>query len=391
MVISLPRFFTDRFILTPGPTEIPMRIRIAMIREETNPDLDPGFLELYKRVSDKLKRLLGIGKSNLYTMVGEAMLGLEAAIANIVRRGDKVLVVSNGVFGEGFADLVKMYGGVPVIIEGDWRRSIDLGNVERALERNKDARMLTIVHCDTPSAIINPVEEVSRIARSFGIITVVDAVSSIGGVPINVDGPGIDILIGGSQKALNVPPGLTIMSISNHAWEEIDRSNYQGFYLNLRLWREYLDKQGIFPYTFSDPLLRALDEALNMIFEEGVENVYERHRKAREASWRALEAAGLKPYPVSREHSSPTVTAIEIPTGVDEARLREIMWNKYGVMIAGSWGKLAGKVIRIGHMGVQASRNHLIIAFTALARALRDMGYRINIGSVIEAIESTYT
>ncbi len=386
----MPRLFTDRFILTPGPTEIPHRIKMAMIREETNPDLDPGFLELYREVSRKLKKLLGIDKGSLYIMVGEAMLGLEAAIANIVRRGDKVIVVANGVFGEGFADLVKMYGGVPIIVEGDWRRSIDAVDVERAVEKNRDAKMLTMVHCDTPSAIINPLNEISRIARSFGLVSVIDAVSSIGGVSIDVDRSGVDILIGGSQKVLNVPPGLTIISISDHAWEEIERTGYQGFYLNLRLWRASLDEQGIFPYTFSDPLLRALDESLNMIFEEGVENVYERHRRARDASWRALEAAGLKPYPESKEHSSPTVTAIEIPRGVDDARLRELMWAKYGVMIAGSWGRLAGKVIRIGHMGVQASRNHLIIAFAALARALGDMGYRVNLGSVIDAIESTY-
>lgn len=386
----MPRLFTDRFILTPGPTEIPDRIKMAMIREETNPDLDPAFLELYRSVSDKLKRLLGISRSSLYIMVGEAMLGLEAAIANIVRRGDKVIVIANGVFGEGFADLVKMYGGVPVIVEGDWRRGIDVGEVERVIERNRDARMLTMVHCDTPSAIINPVEEISKITRSFGIVSVVDAVSSIGGVPIDVDRSGIDILIGGSQKVLNVPPGLTIISVSNKAWEEIERAGYQGFYLNLRLWRDSLEKQGIFPYTFSDPLLRALDESLNMIFEEGVENVYERHRRARDASWRALEASGLRPYPASREHSSPTVTAIEVPAGVDEARLRRVMWERYGVMIAGSWGRLAGRVIRVGHMGVQASRNHLIIAFTALARALNDIGYRVSVGNVIEAIESSY-
>ena len=237
---------------------------------------------------------------------------------------------------------------------------------------------------------LNPVEEVARIARSFGVLTVVDAVSSIGGVPIDVDGSGIDILIGGSQKVLNVPPGLTIITISKNAWDEIERVKYEGFYLNLKLWREELDKEGIFPYTMSDALIRALDESLNMIFEEGVSEVYERHRRAREAAWRALEAADLKPYPVSINDSSPTVTAIEVPNGISEEKLRELTWRKYGVMIAGSWGKLKGRVVRIGHMGVQASRNHLIIAFTALTRALKDLGYTVNIGKVVEAIEDSY-
>ena len=386
----MPRLFTDRFILTPGPTEIPMRIRLAMIREVTNPDLDPAFMELYKGVTTKLRRLLGASKSDVYVMVGVAMLGLEAAIANLVRRGDKVLVVANGVYGEGFKDLVRMYGGDPVVLESDWRKAVNPSDVERTLERNRDVKLLTIVHCDTPSAILNPVEEVAKIARSFGVLTVVDAVSSIGGVPIDVDGSGIDILIGGSQKVLNVPPGLTIITISKNAWDEVERVKYEGFYLNLKLWKEELDKEGIFPYTMSDTLIRALDESLNMIFEEGVNEVYERHRRAREAAWRALEAADLKPYPVSINDSSPTVTAIEVPNGISEEKLRELTWRKYGVMIAGSWGKLKGRVVRIGHMGVQASRNHLIIAFTALTRALKDLGYTVNIGKVVEAIEDSY-
>jgi len=386
----MPRLFTDRFILTPGPTEIPMRIKLAMIRKVTNPDLDPAFMELYKGVTTKLRRLLGASKSDVYVMVGVAMLGLEAAIANLVRRGDKVLVVANGVYGEGFKDLVRMYGGDPVVLESDWRKAVNPSDVERTLERNRDVKLLTIVHCDTPSAILNPVEEVAKIARSFGVLTVVDAVSSIGGVPIDVDGSGIDILIGGSQKVLNVPPGLTIITISKNAWDEIERVKYEGFYLNLKLWREELDNEGVFPYTMSDTLIRALDESLNMIFEEGVSEVYERHRRAREAAWRALEAADLKPYPVSINDSSPTVTAIEVPNGISEEKLRELTWRKYGVMIAGSWGKLKGRVIRIGHMGVQASRNHLIIAFTALTRALKDLGYTVNIGKVVEAIEDSY-
>jgi len=389
-VFIVSHLFTDKFILTPGPTEIPNRIRLALIREFTNPDLDPDFLELYKGVVKKLKRLIKAEKSDLYIMIGEGMLGLEAAIANLVRKNDKVLVIANGVFGEGFADLVKMYGGEPVLLESNWKKAVDPSDVERSLEKNRDIKLLTVVHCDTPSAILNPVEEIAKIARGFGVISVVDAVSSIGGVPIDVDASGIDILIGGSQKVLNVPPGLTIITVSQYAWDEMERVKYNGFYLNLRIWKEQLDKEGIFPYTVSDPLIRALDESINMIFEEGVENVYERHRKAKQAAWSAVEAAGLTPYPMKIEYSSPTVTAIEVPTGIDEAKLREITWKKYGVMIAGSWGRLKGKVVRIGHMGVQASRNYLILGFTALARALRDLGFSINIGSVVEAIERSF-
>lgn len=208
---------------------------------------------------------------------------------------------------------------------------------------------------------------------------------------IEADRAGVDILIGGSQKVLNAPAGLTILTVSEKAWEMIDRIGYESLYLNLKLWRDMLDSKGIFPYTFCDPLLYALDEALNMVLEEGVENVYRRHLAARRASWSALESLSLKPYPAALEDSSPTVTAIEVPEGVDERELRRTVWEKYGVMLAGSWGKLEGRVIRIGHMGVQASINHLVLAYTALARALKAQGWKAEPQSAVEAIEEEYS
>ncbi|MCD6300530.1 MAG: alanine--glyoxylate aminotransferase family protein [Staphylothermus sp.] len=383
-------YYTDRFILTPGPTEIPERIRFALARKPTNPDLDPEFLELYNDVRYKIKRLLNAFRSDVYVMLGEAMLGLEASMANLIAKGEKVLVIANGVFGEGFADLVKMYGGIPIILEADWRRSVDVSEVERALEKNKDISAVTLVHCDTPSALLNNINEVAKIVKEFGALLIVDAVSSMGGVEIDVDKYGIDILLGGSQKVLNLPPGLTIITISKDAWEKIERVNYHGFYLNIKLWKDMLDSKGIFPYTLSDSLIYALNESLNMLFEEGLENVYRRHRLAQHASWAAAEALGLKLYPASISDSSPTVTAIEAPSGINEVKLREIAWKKYGVMIAGSWGRLQGKVIRIGHMGIQASRTHLIIAYTALAASLKSLGLEVNVSKAIEAIESIY-
>ncbi|MEM2157645.1 MAG: hypothetical protein QXO72_01360, partial [Sulfolobales archaeon] len=151
--------------------------------------------------------------------------------------------------------------------------------------------------------------------------------------------------MGGSQKVLNTPPGLTIIAVSRRAWERMDEVKYSGYYLNLRLWRDMLDGQGVFPHTMSDVLIYALNESLKMIFEEGLENVYKRHELVRDASWRSLEVLKLEPYPSEKRFSSPTVTAFLIPAGIDERELRDRLWIKYGVMVAGSWGKLQGKVI----------------------------------------------
>lgn len=392
-MVKTLRVYTDRFILTPGPTEIPYRIKLALMKETTNPDLDPEFLDIYNNARDMLKELLGIRKSSLYIMVGEAMLGLDAALANTIVKGTKALVIGNGVFGEGFADLVQLYGGEPIVIENCddcWRRRADPATIERELEKHKDVEVVTLVHCDTPSGILNDLKEISKVVKSFGAMLIVDAVSSVGGVPISFDSANIDILIGGSQKVLNLPAGLTIMAISNDAWDRINRVNYRGFYLNLKLWREMLDEAGIFPYTISDVLIYALHESLKMIMEEGPENVYKRHLVTKKAAWRAIEALGLKLYPSSIEHSSPTVTAFEVPNGINEVELRKIAWEKYGVMIGGSWGRLQGKVLRIGHMGVQASRTHLIIAISTLARSLLKLGYPVNEKQALEAIEEEF-
>ncbi|MGC9118189.1 MAG: pyridoxal-phosphate-dependent aminotransferase family protein [Thermoproteus sp.] len=384
------RRYTDRFILTPGPTEIPHRVRAALIRETTNPDLDPGFLDLYNSVRARLKRLVGAEKGDLYVWVGEAMLGLDAAVANTVREGTKVLVVDNGVFGEGFADLVKLYGGRPVTLGLDWRRSADLHAVERALELHKDVEVVTLVHCDTPSALLNDLRELGKVVRSFGPLLVVDSVSAVGATEIRFDDWGIDVLIGGSQKALNAPAGLTIFAASERAWERFKAVGRGSFYLNPMLWKEMLDGRGVFPYTFSDVLLYALDEGLKMIFEEGLDSVYARHEAARRAARAALEAMGLQPYTADVSCTCPTVTAFTAPPGIRPADVRRIAWEKYGVMIAGSWGRLEDSVLRIGHMGVQASYAHLALAFSALGRALADLGYRADVGAALEAIAERF-
>ena len=360
-----------------------------MARKATNPDLDPVFSDQYNETRKKLAELVGTKKSDVYIWTGEAMLGLEAALVNTMTRGEKVLVIANGVFGEAFADLVKMHGGNPVVLESSWRRSVDASEVERTLA-SSGAEIVTLVHCDTPSALLNDLESVARVVKEKGALLIVDAVSSLGGVEIKVDDWGVDILIGGSQKVLNAPPGLTILTVSETAWEKIDRVDYKGFYMSLKLWKDMLDSRGIFPYTFTQPLLYALDEALNIIFEEGVQNVYKRHLKARDASWAVLDALGLEPFPEAINYSSPTVTAIELPDGIDEAKLRRVAWEKYGVMLAGSWGRLKGRVVRIGHMGVQASAHYLILGYTALCVALNEQGYPADASKAVDAILSCY-
>jgi alanine-glyoxylate transaminase/serine-glyoxylate transaminase/serine-pyruvate transaminase len=382
------KYYTDEILLTPGPTQIPLEIYQSMITKAKNTDLDEDFINFYNNLRNKLKNLLNINKGDVYIMLGEAMIGLETAISNTVAQGDKVLIIDNGVYGDGFKDLVKMYKGVPLLMGLDWRKSADPNDIDRALEKNKDVDIVTLVHCDTPSGILNDLSQVSKVVKSHGALLIVDAVSSIATTEVSFNN--IDILIGGSQKALNIPAGLTIIAVSDYAWGKIKKTEYQGYYMNLSLWKEMFDYKNTFPYTMNDTLIYALDASLNNLFKEGLESVYERHSLAKKASLKALEALNLELYPEKETYSSPSVTAFLLPKGIKDKELRELTWKKYGVMIAGSWGKLEGKVARIGHMGYQASLNNLLIAYSALSRSLNDLGYKNSTTNALGAIEESF-
>jgi len=381
------RRYGERRILTPGPTALPQRVKAALVRETTNPDLDPRFFEEYRETVDMARRLIGAEQGRVYIWAGEAMLGLEAAVANSVKPGTKVLVVDNGVYGSGFADLVKMYGGRPVVMGLDWRLPADPAAVDRWLEKERDVEVVTLVHCDTPSALYNPLRELAKVAADHGVLLIVDAVSSIGADEILFDQWRVGVLIGGPQKALNAPPGLTILAVSKAALDRAREVGRETFYMNYFLWEEWLEKGG-FPYTMPDVLIYALKEGLDKILEEGLSSVFQRHKAARLAARRAVEALGLKPYPQTLECTCPTVTAFKTP--IPAAQLRRHIWEKYGVLLAGSWGPLEGEVMRIGHMGVQASLDHLSTAVAALGAGLRDVGIDADVEKAVDAVVEAF-
>ncbi len=382
------KYYTDELIMTPGPTHVPLDIYKSLLTKAKNTDLDEEFIDFYNNLRKKFYKLLNFSKGDIYIMLGEAMLGLETAIANTIKENEKVLIIDNGVYGDGFKDLVKMYNGIPITMGLDWRKEADPNEVDRALEKNKDVETVTLVHCDTPSGMLNNLNEISKIVKSHGKYLIVDAVSSIG--TTNIEFKNIDIIIGGSQKALNVPAGLTIMALSEDIWDKIRNVNYQGYYMNLSLWKEMFDNKKTFPYTMNDTLIYALDTSINKLFEEGLDNVYKRHELAKKASLNALKELNLELYPEEERYSSPSVTAFLLPNNIEDKKLREMIRKKYGVMIAGSWGKLEGKVARIGHMGYQASLHNLLIAYSSLSKALNELGYKNKTSEVLNAITEVY-
>jgi len=373
-------------IYTPGPTDVPDRVLRRMAMPITNPDFDHRFIGFYASVQAKLQALMKT-QNDVLIMSGEAFLGLESAVASLVEKGDKVLTISNGLYGDSIMDFVKQYGGIPVRVYGEDNQQIGSEQVEEALDTNQGIKVATFVHCETPSGVINPMEKIARACHKRGIILIADAVSSLGGVPIDVDRWGIDICLGASQKCLSAPPGLALISVSEKAWELIGsrRDKIPGYYLNLWQWNEWWKKNKLFPYTPSISDIYALDEALDMYMEEGLESVIERHRIISNAAIAACRAIGLTPYPKTDQDHSPTVTAIIKPPTIDEHKLRMLMENRYSVMIAGSWGKLAGNVLRLGNMGYNAQQQKILTVLWALESALKDLGFKPNSSGVEKA------
>ena len=351
----------QRLLMTPGPTEVPRRVRERMAEPILNPDVQPEFAPFYRSLTEKLADVYRTD-DDVVVLGGEGILGLEASVASVIEEGDTVLCVSNGVYGDGFADFVELYGGDPVRCGAPYTEPIDVERVKEAVEEH-DVAAATMVHCETPTGALNDLGEVLATLSDAGALTIVDAVSSLGGTPVPTDD--IDVCIGGSQKCLSSPPGLATLSVSDDAWGAVGETDTPAFYADLAPWEDAAE-EGWFPYTHLVSNLAALDESVDVLLEEGVEGAFERHRDAAAYCRERVRELGLDLYP-PEELSSPTVTAIHLDeraTSIQEAMAGE------GVVVATSLGDLSDDVLRIGHMGYNADRERVERTMDALEAAL---------------------
>ncbi len=368
-------FVSDLLIMTPGPTEVSEEVRRAMSRKITNPDLDPEFFDFYLDVSSKLQQVMRT-KNDVIIMSGEGILGLESACASLIEPGDRVLVLDNGIFGRGFADFADLYGADVIKWEFPYNKEIDIDKLEEKLIEENDFKFATFVHCETPTGIINNAEKITELLNRYNILSVVDSVSAVGGVPIEVDQWGIDIILGGSQKCLSVPPGLTFMSVSDSAWEAVNNREtaVRGYYTNLKLWQNWYEEK-YFPYTQAVSDIYALDAALDKWLAD--KEVFQRHSKIAAAVRKAIELSNLSLY--AEAGYSDTVTAIEIPAGISYQELNQLMTESHNVMIAASLGEFEDKLIRIGHMGENCYEEKLYRTLKAFDHSLRELGFGLNV------------
>ncbi len=349
-------------IMTPGPTMVRENVRLARSLECTNPDLDEEFVDFYKETCRLLSDCLHT-PNETYILGGEGILGLEAACASLTEHGDKVLVLDNGIYGNGFADFVSMYGGVPTLYTAPYDEAIDLVKLREYLVDNHDFKYATIVHCDTPSGMLNPAEDISILLHEYNIMTVVDSVSAMFGEPLDVSRGKFDIVCGGSQKALSAPPGLTFVNVSPQAMKTMEERNtpIASFYANILVFKNYYEEKW-FPYTMPISDIYGLRAAIDNFVNDT--DCYERHAKVAKYTRNRLIESGLKLY--GKNGYSNTVTAVCVPDGFGANEILRTLREKYGIMIAGSFGVFENKLLRIGHMGEGANMDDVTRTVDAL-------------------------
>ena len=355
-------------ILCAGPTSIDQRVMEVMGKSHTNPDIDPEYEKRHRQVEKKISKLLKTDATS-FIMLGEGIIGLEAAIINLVEEKDRVLVLNNGVFGAGFADYVKFYGGESYIYEDDFRRGFDIEKLKKFLEKDHDFKVATMVHCETPSGITNDVKTICNLLNSYGILTVVDTVSGMGGEEFDFDEFKVDIALGGSQKCLSAPAGLTLVTISERAKKAIKerRKPVPSYYMNFTNYYEYSDGFA-FPYTMNENLTYALDLALDILMEK---DSLALHKKYAEVTREIFEKAGFELY--AKDSRSNTLTAVMVPEGFIAEDILSAL-RKKGILISKGAGEIFEKVFRIGHMGNNISYENFLELYEKLDEVFGELG-----------------
>jgi len=380
-------YMNNKINYAPGPTETRENVRLARAEKTTNPDIDVDFVEFYKKTCEKFGNIVGT-KNDVYILSGEGILGLEAACASLTEKGDRVLVIDNGIYGEGFKDFVTMYGGEYVLFSSEYTKSIDIDELKAFLDEDRNFKYATVVHCDTPTGVLNDVSKICPLLKEYGILTVVDSVAGMVGERLSVDESKIDIILGGSQKAISAPAGLTIVGISQDAKNCIKnrKTDVIGFYCNLNIWEGYYEKK-YFPYTMPISDIMGLDKALDNILEEGIENVLNRHEKIAYSVRKSIEEYGLELF--LEEGYSNTVTAIKIPESIGALELTDYMLKNYNTLVATSLNQYMDTILRIGHMGENANLNKIEHVLNVLDKSLSALGFKGN-GNLLNLFNKYY-
>jgi aspartate aminotransferase-like enzyme len=376
----------DKLLMTPGPTMIPHRVRETMARQIIH-HRTKEFERYFVKMNESLKKVFQT-QNFVLTLVSSGTGGMEAVVANAFSPGDKVLVVSTGVFGDRFVKITTRFGLDVKVISVPWGRGADPEEIKKFLDspEGDGVKGVFVTHNETSTGVANDIKGIGEVLKGRDCLYIVDAISSLGGMEVKTDEWGIDMVIAGSQKALMLPPGLAFVSVSEKAWSAIEKSKLPKFYFDFLAYRKSLNDNTT-PYTTAVSLVIAASESLDMILEEGLENIFARHRNLAEACRAAVKALGLELFADER-YASDLITSIKAPEGIDIDQVRKTMNLQYDIMVTGGQQHLKGKIMRIGHMGYVDGFD-LLKTITALELSLLKAGYKLELGAGVTAALKT--
>ena len=355
----------------PGPTPLPEDVRQATARQMIN-HRGPEFTETINRTTKNLKTFFQT-KNDVFILTGSGTGGLEAAAVNVMSPGDKVLSVSNGVFGERFAMIARTYGAEIIPLQFDWGTAPDPDEVKKAIRANDGIKTVLVTHNETSTGVTCDLESISKVVKDAGKLLVVDAISSLSSIDLPVDEWKCDVVVSGSQKGWMIPPGLAMASISEEAWEAHAKATMPRVYWDFTRAKNYLEK-GQTPWTPAVSLIFALDVSLQMMLDEGMQNIIDRHNRVAEKTRQGVKSLGLSLF-ADEKYASNTVTAVKATNGLDTKKLLKILREEYKIILGGGQQKLDGQIFRIGHLG-WVKESDIEIVINSLKEALPKAGFK---------------
>ncbi|TWT28413.1 alanine--glyoxylate aminotransferase family protein [Planomicrobium sp. CPCC 101110] len=375
----------QQILRIPGPTPIPPSVQRAMAQPMIG-HRGQSTSDLISRIRPKLKRVFGT-EQEVVILTGSGTAGLETAVVNAVAPGEEVLVIVTGAFGDRFVKICKAYHIPTHVLQVEWGKAVNPDLVREFLKEHPGIKAVLSTYCETSTGVLNPVKELAAAIREVSeALVIVDGVSCVGGVETKMDEWGIDILVTGSQKAFMLPAGLAFAAASERAWEKIEANPQPRFYLDLKSHRKNLEKDAT-PFTPALSILFGLEQALDLMEEEGLEEVYARHTLMMKMTRAAFEAHDI-PLLTAAADASPTVTAVR-PDDFDAEAFRKVMKAEFGISMAGGQQQLAGEIFRIGHMGYCSAADVLQI-ISAIEIGLMKIGKKIELGKGTGAAQQTY-
>lgn len=379
----------QRVLLGPGPSDIHPRV-LRALAAPTVGHLDPYYLELMNQTQNMLRQVFRTNNPFTMAVSGTGSAGMECALVNMIEPGDSVVIAVNGVFGGRMVDVASRAGAKVHQVNRPWGEVFTSADLEPAIAQARP-KLVALVMAETSTGARQPLEEIAKLVKDSGAYFLVDAVTALGGIPVEVDKLGIDVIYSGTQKCLSCPPGLAPVSFSPRAVERVlkRQTGVQSWYLDISMLTKYWGQERVYHHTAPINMTYALHEALRAILEEGLENCFARHQKNHQALKAGLAAIGIR-YASNPAHSLPMLNAVWIPEGLNDVAIRSALLARYGIEIGGGLGDFKGKVWRIGLMGYGSRPNNVLLFLSALEQLLMEQGYSFSHGAAVAAAAEEY-